>query len=385
MIQLEDILEAYKNCRKNKRTKRSALSFEINYAKECLKLTEELNSRKYEIGVSSCFIVDKPKPREIFAANFRDRIVHHWLVMRLEPLFENIFIKDTYNCRKGKGTYYGVRRLKNKIEKISNNYTKTCYVAKFDMQGFFMSIHKPTLWEKLRTFIIEKYHNEQDKDDVLWLAEKITLHSPELNCIKVCDKTKWEVIPNDKSLFTCGKDFGLPIGNITSQMFANFYLHEFDDKLVQLFGEGYGRYVDDFIIISTNKQKILESINLIKKLLSKIKVKLHPNKIYIQECKKGVSFIGSTIKLNRIYTNDRTIYNFKRCIEKINNNHNLNISEVICRINSYLGFLCHTNSYKIRKKIVLKLDYFWKKQLKVRKDFTAIIIKNGSKKFLQKK
>lgn len=377
MIQLKDIIDAYIHCRKNKRNKYSALNFETNYPEECLKLTEELNSRTYKIGASTTFIVDKPKQREIFAANFRDRIVHHWLIIRLEPLFENYFIQDTYNCRKGKGTYYGVQRLYSKIKQISDNYTKDCYIAKFDMQGFFMSIDKTLLWNMLEKFILEKYQNESDKEDVLYFAKMITLHSPENNCIRKGNISRWKNLPKNKSLFTCGKNYGLPIGNITSQMFANFYLTEFDKLMVSIFGNGYGRYVDDFFIISKNKQKILSHINLIKKELLKYHITLHPKKIYIQHFSKGISFTGSTTKYNRIYTNNRTIYNFKKTIEEINNNYNLEIDKVLCRINSYLGFLCHTNSYNIRKKLINKLDKYWKYQFNVRTDFTAIIKKYG--------
>ena len=115
-----------------------------------------------------------------------------------------------------------------------------------------MHIYKPLLWKMLKSFIKERYKGK-DIDDVLYITEKIVMHCPENNCIIKGSINSWKDIPLDKSLFTCGKYFGLPIGNITSQMFANFYLHIFDDIMYETFKEGYGRYVDDFFIISCDK------------------------------------------------------------------------------------------------------------------------------------
>lgn len=127
-IPLEDFFTAYYQCRLRKRRTVNALEFEIDYEVNLVKLWRDVNSRKYEIGKSICFVVTKPKPREIFAADFRDRIVHHIVMMRLEPLFEDVFINDNYNCRKDKGTLYGVKRLYEQIKECSENYTKNCYV-----------------------------------------------------------------------------------------------------------------------------------------------------------------------------------------------------------------------------------------------------------------
>lgn len=111
MITLEDVISAYYKCRKNKRNTCNALKFEINWEIECAKLYKDIMDGTYEIGRSIAFIVTKPKKREVFAADFRDRVVHHLVMLRLEPLFEREFIKDNYNCRVEKGTLYGINRL----------------------------------------------------------------------------------------------------------------------------------------------------------------------------------------------------------------------------------------------------------------------------------
>lgn len=111
MVTYEDMLAAYFDCRRSKRGKDSTLRFELDFERSCKDLVDDINDRKYVIGSSIAFIVTRPKIREVFAADFRDRVVHHWLIGKLNPLFERVFIEDTYNCRKGKGTHYGVCRL----------------------------------------------------------------------------------------------------------------------------------------------------------------------------------------------------------------------------------------------------------------------------------
>ena len=141
-IELEEFFKAYYECRRRKRTTINAIGFEVNYADNLVELYNEVNSKRYKIGKSIAFIVTRPKPREIFAADFRDRIVHHIIIQRLNPLFEEAFIEDSYSCRKGKGTLYGIQRLHDKIKDLSKNYTEDVWIGKFDISGFFMNINK---------------------------------------------------------------------------------------------------------------------------------------------------------------------------------------------------------------------------------------------------
>lgn len=207
--------KAYYDCRKHKRNTLNQLEFEANYEENLVKLCEEVNNRTYKIGKSICFVITRPKLREVFAADFRDRIIHHIIIMRIEPLLESIFIEDNYNCRKEKGVLYGVKRLYEQIRQCSENYTKDCYVSKFDMKGFFMSIHKPTLWNMLSKFIKDNY-KEDDIDLLLYLINIVITNRPQDNCIKKSNEIMWERLPKNKSLFTCGEEYGMPIGNLTS-------------------------------------------------------------------------------------------------------------------------------------------------------------------------
>ena len=363
-IGLEDVFEAYYDCRKNKRRTMNALAFEANYEDECVRLWREINERTYEIGRSITFVVTKPKPREIFAADFRDRIVHHLIAGRLEPLFEEVFIDDMYNCRKGKGTLYGVKRLVEKVKTISEDYTKDCYIAKFDMRGFFMSIHKPTLNDMLQGFIDERYEGA-DKDLLKWLVEKVVMHRPEKNCIRKSPIGMWNLIADDKSLFKNGDDYGLAIGNLTSQLFANFYLHRFDRIMRHMF-EGYGRYVDDFYVISRGKKHILGNIGFIRDYLkSHIGVSLHRDKFYLQHYAKGVKFTGMVVKPDRTYAGNATRANFENKVRYFNNLIKRkeceaeDVNRFISSINSYLGYFKHHKSFGIRQSVLNKVDPRW--------------------------
>lgn len=388
-IQLEEVFQAYYECRRNKRRTCNALKFEVDYETQCVKLWREINNKTYEISRSICFIVTRPKKREVFAANFRDRVVHHIIMRRLEPLFEAEFIQDNYNCRKKKGTLYGIKRLHEQIKQCSENYTEDCYIGKFDFQGFFMSIHKPTLYKKLEQFIISKY-NGGDIGILLYLVEKVVLNNPEQNCIRRSPVSAWKGLPENKSLFTSDKDHGMPIGNLTSQMFANFYVNELDKEMVKFFGY-YGRYVDDFFIISKDKNKILQIIPYIReKLKQNLDITLHPNKIYIQHYKRGVLFTGAIVKRNLIYTSNRTVSNLVECIYKFNHvaekvkNYNINyIHTFLSSMNSYCGFLIHYNSYAIRRKVFKNLSKLWVSACDIYEDFKRFYCKSKYDKIKQ--
>lgn len=383
MVQLEQVFEAYYDCRKNKRRTCNALKFEVNYEVECVKLWKDINNRTYEIGKSICFIVTKPTKREVFAANFKDRVVHHLVIKKLEPLFEEYFIFDNYNCRKEKGTLFGIKRLQGLVQHYTENFTKPAYIAKFDLQGFFMSIHKPTLWKMLEKFITERYFGE-DKEDILYLVEKIVLHNPELHCIRKSPKYMWDDLPKNKSLFTVGKDYGLPIGNLTSQMFANFYLTEFDLIMWKKYKGYYGRYVDDFFVIHKDKDFILKSVSGMRKWLKdNLSVNLHPKKLYIQPYQKGCKFVGSVIKGSLLYPSNRTVSNFIKAIHRFNKiadekdeNVYLHVQDFLSCMNSYFGYFRQFNAYAIRRKYYKMISPKWFKVVYIQGHFEKFVCKN---------
>ena len=224
------MLEAFRACMRHKASSPSAVKYFPDYQRDILQLVDEVNARTYRPSTSIAFIVTKPKLREVFAAGFRDRIIHHYIALRLEPLYEQLFSDRTFNCRVGKGVLYGVEQLRKDIIECSENYTKPVMVVNFDLQGFFMSIDVKLLNARVQQFIKDNYFGE-DKEDILWLSEIVMLHEPEKDCHRHSPDQLWQQLPKNKSLFTNGDGLGLPIGNLPSQHNANFLLHPLDNYM----------------------------------------------------------------------------------------------------------------------------------------------------------
>ena len=226
-IHIELIDEAYRDCCKHKGGTEGCIEYKMNYLLNNLQLYNELNSMTYEIGKSKAFCVTRPKLREVFCAQFRDRIVHHILAIKFLPIFEGEMVDNAYACRKGKGTDYGIDHIRQQIERVSDNYTKETWILKCDLQGFFMSINRRMLYDIVEKIIRKKYQGG-DMDFWLWLWRKVIMNDPSKNCVKVGDLSLWDRLPSNKSLFTCGEGIGLPIGNLPSQILANLLMSAFD-------------------------------------------------------------------------------------------------------------------------------------------------------------
>lgn len=387
-ITLEDVFEAYFECRKNKRRTVNALAFEADFETRLVELWRDINSGAYQPGKSIAFIVTAPVQREVFAADFRDRIVHHLIIRKLNPLFEAGFIEDSYSCREGKGTQYGIGRVSSFVKECSKNYTQDCYILKMDIQSFFMSIDKGILFKYLKEFILNKYFGD-DKELIIELVHKVIFNSPEKNCHIKGRRSDWEGLPPSKSLFTVKKNKGLPIGNLTSQVFANFYLNFFDQYVKEECGiEYYGRYVDDFVIVHPDKKYLLKlKENLKVYIQAKLQLILHPRKVYLQHYSKGVKFIGAVIKPQREYIGNRTKGNLYAKIRRFNTELQQSpragkkmAAEILASINSYLGFMIHYKTFKIRRKMISEyLLPAWKKYIAAAPDMSKVSLKERYK------
>ena len=357
MVTTESLLEAYYDCRRSKRRTASAIEYEMNYESSLISLRDRINSRTYHPGRSICFVVRKPRYREVFAASFEDRIIHHFIALRLTPLFEDIFSPRTFNCRKGKGQLYGVEMLKEDIRRCSNDYTTDCYILKLDLKGFFMSIDKRMLNEKIRRFVDEKYQGE-DKGDLLYLCQQVIMHEPQKDCQKQSPSSYWKQLDKHKSLFTNGEGKGLAIGNLFSQIFANYLLNPLDWFLE---GEGvkyHGRYVDDFYCVHPDKQKLLCLIPKIRTLLDGLGLRLNERKTYIQHYSKGVEFTGAVVKPGRTYVCNRNIANATAAVIRLNKARNgREAVDDVNSINSYLGIMRHHNEYANRRRLLNRISH----------------------------
>ena len=353
-VTLEDVFDAYYSCRKHKRNTSSALEFEQDFILGCHKLWQELNEMTYEIGTSTAFCVSYPKVREVFAANFRDRIVHHLIVNKFSYWFEKNMLDCAFACREGKGSLYGVRFLQASMKDIG----KSSWYAKCDISGFFMSIDRNILYKEIERIV--KQVGEKDVEWWLWLIRKVIMNRPERDCIVKGDKGLWKKLPKNKSLFNSnGK--GLPIGNLTSQVFANIYMSMFDRWIVERLGtEGrYGRYVDDFIIMHKDKDFLLGLAEESKVWLSKnLNLAMHPRKMSVQQVGKGVRFTGVFIKGDCLYPSKRLVEGTFKLAAEWKEREGVKLKDFVRRMNSRLGLMIHYKSYNLRRRIWRTLGYY---------------------------
>lgn len=387
-IELEEFFQAYYDCRQNKRRTYNALAFETDFENNLIKLWREVNNHTYYPGRSIAFIVTNPVLREVFAADFRDRIIHHLLINKLNHIFEEKFIEDSYSCREGKGTLYGVKRVAQFMKECSHGYTRDCYVLKMDIKSFFMSIDKKILFRKVRELVVQNYF-ERDQDLIIELLEKIIFNCPEKNCYIKGKRSDWKGLPKSKSLFTSAPYKGLPIGNLTSQIFANYYMSSFDDYVTKTLGvKYYGRYVDDFVIVHPDKQFLIDIQPKLKSFMSeKLSLTLHPKKVYLQHYSKGVKFIGAVVKPHREYIANRTKGNlydkisyYNRRIVEDRKGVKKELDNVVSSVNSYLGFMVHYKSFNIRRKMLEKQwSPLWQKYINISPDMDKLSIKNKYK------
>lgn len=369
---LEDIFTAYFDARKGKRNSVNQLRFELNLEENLIALYREVKERRYQVGRSICFMVDYPVKREVFAADFRDRIVHHLLFNHISPIFERTFINDCYSCRKGKGTLYGIKRLDKHIRSCSHNYTRDCYVLKLDLQGYFMNINRQVLFDSVRG-TLDKYgylempsgihwEDSEEKELADYLLPLIIFNDPTQNCVRRGDISDWEGLPPSKSLFHSPPGHGLPIGNLTSQLFSNIYLTPFDHYVKRTLGiKYYGRYVDDFFLMHEDREVLKALIPKLRDYLwNTMNVRLHPKKIVLQHYSKGVEFLGAVVKPGRIYIQNRAKRKFASEMYYWEKGLGDNKAPPDCRfllamrasVNSYLGIMQHFRSYNIKKEVI---------------------------------
>ena len=346
--------------------------FEENLAENLNLLCDELLSRTYIALPSKCFIVSYPKKREIFAAMFRDRIVHHLYFNYTHHLYERTFIADSYSCLKGRGTHYGIERLQQHIRQASLNWEEECYAMSLDIRGYFMHIDRKRLL-KIASDSLRKMSSHRvgltdevpipsgliltanttwaeirDFDFLLWLTEQIVMLDPMENCIIVGEPSDWDGLDPAKCMRFVEKGLALPIGNLTSQLFSNVYLNIFDQYVKRvLLCRHYGRYVDDSVMIDPDREWLLAQVPKVREFLwDELGLELHRGKVHVQEVHRGVEFLGVFVKPYREYISNRTL---ERVQKKLGEVDLRNREAALRTVNSYLGIMSHTASYNLRR------------------------------------
>lgn len=310
------IYKAYLFCRQNKRKTESALNFELNLEKNLKELLEEIIKGYYMPRKSICFVVTAPKPREIFAADFRDRIVHHLMVGEVEDFFEKRFIFDSYACRKNKGTHRAVARLYYFLKKREN---QKAWFLKLDIKSFFISIEHQILYDIIEKKIKKMKLSPSESEALLKLIKVIIFHNPTNNYIIKGQQKLYDLIPRHKSLLNQKDGKGLPIGNHSSQFFANVYMNELDQYIKRVLKcQQYIRYVDDFILISQDRADLPRWKRQIESFLKKeLKLDLSESKTIIQPVKRGIDFLGYFVRTDAIYPRRKLLKKYRDKMYKI--------------------------------------------------------------------
>lgn len=371
ILSMETLEEAYYDCLQNKRTTANAQEFQKFELSHLITLHDDIINMKYEIGRSIAFCVTEPVLREIFAADFRDRIIHHLIVLYLLPMFESEFIFDAYSCRNGKGTSLGVDKVQDYLNQAMEEYNGEGLIIKCDLKSFFMTIDKELLYNRISRMIDEHIERKTAIVPLMkYLIALVIFNCPQNNCIKKGDLSLWNKLPSDKSLFNRPLSQGIAIGNLTSQLFANMFLSDFDHFVKEeLKIKYYGRYVDDFYFIVPKGTDTDLLLNKVKEKLEPLKVILHPKKVKIHQLKYGFTFLGNVIKPKGVYTLKKTVGKLKQRMELVNNQITLinekyhreptydELMSFIQRINTYLGFMLGNETFNLRKKILLNPKY----------------------------
>lgn len=344
----KEILNAYLECRKHKRNTSNALRYEPGYEFWLYDLLQEINNETYEIGRSIGFAVTKPKIREIWAADFKDRVVHHLVYNKIGNYIEKRFIEDSYSCIKGRGNLAAFLRAESFCRSITQNWSKPAWVLQVDIANYFCSINKRKLIE-----LLEPYIGKYDSNLTSRLIYKIVMNDPTKNDPKVKNSELMKLVPKRKSLFYTNNECGLPVGNLTSQFFSNVYLDPFDKFSKHVLKiKYYIRYVDDVLVLSRDREQLYEWLECMNDFLEKnLYLKFHPNKIKIKPITSGINFVGGIILPFRRYPRRMNVSNAFKIAKQLKHMDSSMYftEESIAPFNSYLGMFTHMNSYNLRK------------------------------------
>ncbi|MDC8449327.1 MAG: reverse transcriptase/maturase family protein [Nitrospira sp.] len=329
----ENLLRAYRTARRGKRSKRGVAEFGLNLERELLALQRVLRERTYQPSEYRLFTIYERKPRVIAAAPFRDRVVHHAIMQVIEPLFDRTFLSDSYACRKAKGVHAAVDRY----QAWAQTYR---YVLKMDVQQYFPSIDHELLKGKLRRRITDA--------SVLELLDRIIDSSPRGTTVS-------SYFLGDHLFTPLDRRAGIPIGNLTSQFFANLYLDDFDQYIKQVLKvRPYLRYVDDMVVLDHDKVRLGEIRAAVREQLAIDRLRLHPRKAHISPVADGLNLLGYVVYPSRRRLRSDNGHRFGRKLRtmaKAYRTGRLEGSTVMASVQSWIGHAQHADTEGLRRAI----------------------------------
>lgn len=350
---------AYLEARRGgKRSTKDEQAFELNLYENLKMLREDILDKSYRPSRSTAHIIHNPVIREIFAATFRDRIVHHLIFDTVYDWWDRRFIDDSYSCRVNKGTLYGIRRLDHHIRSVSLNYKRKAYVLKLDIRGYFMSLPRAELYEKAIWGLDRQFAGRTDTREyelMRFLWYQTIFDDPIHGVRKRGNLNGWEMLPRSKSLFNQPAGKGIVIGNLTSQLLSNVYLDELDRFVVYTLGwKHYGRYVDDFYIVATEEElpRLKSDVWAIEEFLKLKQLTLHPKKRMLCESRQGVPFLGAVIYNDHIVPGRRLKQNVRIACKEVM----MGMKDERTII-SYLGHVKHFNGTRMLEKCFREMGW----------------------------
>ena len=330
-LSVAHVFDAYYECRQSKRNSLAALAFERDLEANLIALYRELRRGDWTPSPATVFAISHPRPREVWAANFRDRIVHHLIYRAIGPMFERSFIHDSCACIKGRGALHGANRLAGHLRSATQNWTRPAYVLKADVSNFFGSIRRDVLFKRLE----RKVQNEF----LLDLLEKLVFQDVKQGAIVNSTQRELAIVPAHKSLFNAAPGVGLAIGNLSSQFFANVYLDTLDQLVKRQLGmRHYVRYVDDMVVVHESPQVLAAAGGEMRACLAEIGLRFAEHKTSIIPAEKGVDFVGHVIRPFRRSGRAKT---HRNALAKLAEVPQESLSQ---SVNSYLGLSRHTGS-----------------------------------------
>lgn len=334
-----NILRAAKKAQRCKRYRHDVLAFNHELESHLIRLQEELLAKTYRPGAYKTFVIYEPKRRLISAAPYRDRVVHHALCNVIEPLFDATFIDSCYANRRGKGTHKALDHFVS----LARNYR---YCLRADIEKYFPSMDHAILKKMIRRKI--------KCPDTLWLIDTILDGSNEQEPV-------YQYFADDELFTPCQRRRGLPIGNLTSQLYANVYLNDVDHQVAAAHdGRRYVRYVDDFAVFSNDYEELLATLDLLSTELRAVRLKLHPVKTQITEVRYGVNFLGFRIFPDRVRLQQGNLRRARRRMRSLQRKYRQGLmswAEVKNSLQSWNAHASYGDTWKLRNSVFNSLTF----------------------------
>lgn len=333
---LEDAYEAYMACRSSKRRSHDSVMYEVHCERNLMRLVRAVNNRDLTPSFF-CFIVRKPRPREVFASDYDTRIAHHHIDMRLRPLLERRMTDRSFNNRIGMGTDAAVNRFMEDICEVTEGFSREAWVIEADLKGYFPNASQDIVYSQLSEAVLEDYAGD-DRDELLYLLMRCVFAYPAGRCVRLSPLHEWQDYPADKSVFRKPDGTGAMIGGLLWQNALNYMLDGFDHLMTDTYGFHYVRFVDDMRWVVRDKDAFLPMMHEFRERLGELRCTVHPRKFSCQRATACLGFLGRHLHCGRIHVSRRIVRNAVAAVRRLRPCPG-RVGTFLSTVNSYLGMM----------------------------------------------